>query len=184
MISCLVSRLFCFFQKASTNTSAKALYGNKSITQLELVQKIQYSLQELHNTGRSFPRPLMLDFNKPVQLVTRTGASLYLMLFQVSLFPAKAYICLLLTQIYRLSSFVLDLYFCNEPGRQPKSSSRSHLIKPRAYCCVSVIHAIRQPLEVLPYLNLLNDSRQFVSLFIYSHSFYLAFDCFVALYSS
>lgn len=67
----------------------KALYGNKSITQLEFVQKVQYSLQELHNTGRSFPKALTLDFNKNLQTVTRTGASLYLMLFQVSLLPKQ-----------------------------------------------------------------------------------------------
>jgi hypothetical protein len=62
----------------------KALYGNKSITQLELVRKIQDILQELHDTGRSFPKTLVLDFNQPLRAVTRTGASLYLMLFQVS----------------------------------------------------------------------------------------------------
>ncbi|KAJ5773311.1 hypothetical protein N7457_008207 [Penicillium paradoxum] len=63
-------------------STTTALYGNKSITQLELVQKIQQILQELHDTGRSFPKSLTLDFNRPLQLVTRTGASLYLMLFQ------------------------------------------------------------------------------------------------------
>jgi proline utilization trans-activator len=62
-----------------------ALYGNKSITQLELVRKIQDILQELHDTSRSFPQTLVLDFNRPLKAVTRTGASLYLMLFQVSL---------------------------------------------------------------------------------------------------
>ncbi|KXG48290.1 Transcription factor [Penicillium griseofulvum] len=65
-----------------TDDIMSSLYGNKSITQLELVQKIQQILQELHETGRSFPKSLMLDFNRPLQLVTRTGASLYLMLFQ------------------------------------------------------------------------------------------------------
>ncbi|KAJ5164184.1 uncharacterized protein N7500_006014 [Penicillium coprophilum] len=65
-----------------TDDIMSSLYGNKSITQLELVQKIQQILQELHDTGRSFPKSLMLDFNRPLKLVTRTGASLYLMLFQ------------------------------------------------------------------------------------------------------
>ncbi|OQE05714.1 hypothetical protein PENVUL_c022G01821 [Penicillium vulpinum] len=65
-----------------TDDIMSTLYGNKSITQLELVQKIQQILQELHDTGRSFPKSLMLDFSRPLQLVTRTGASLYLMLFQ------------------------------------------------------------------------------------------------------
>ncbi|KAG0161120.1 hypothetical protein PDIDSM_8653 [Penicillium digitatum] len=65
-----------------TDDIMSSLYGIKSITQLELVQKIQQILQELHDTGRSFPKSLMLDFNRPLQLVPRTGASLYLMLFQ------------------------------------------------------------------------------------------------------
>ena len=61
-----------------------ALYGNTSITQMELVHKIQKILQDLYETGRSFPPALVLDFSRPLQTVTRTGASLYLMLFQVS----------------------------------------------------------------------------------------------------
>ncbi|KAJ5943488.1 hypothetical protein N7516_003656 [Penicillium verrucosum] len=65
-----------------TDDIMSTLYGNKSITQLELVRKIQQILQELHDTGRSFPKSLTLDFNRPLQSVTRTGASLYLMLFQ------------------------------------------------------------------------------------------------------
>ncbi|CAG8166481.1 unnamed protein product [Penicillium salamii] len=65
-----------------TDDIMSTLYGNKSITQLELVHKIKHSLQELHDTARSFPTPLVLDFGKPLQWATRTGASLYLMLFQ------------------------------------------------------------------------------------------------------
>ncbi|KAK4922725.1 hypothetical protein LTR66_016577, partial [Elasticomyces elasticus] len=65
-----------------TDDIMSTLYGNKSITQLELVEKIQHSLQELHDTARSFPTPLVLDFSRPLQWATRTGASLYLMLFQ------------------------------------------------------------------------------------------------------
>ncbi|KAJ5316717.1 hypothetical protein N7508_001225 [Penicillium antarcticum] len=67
-----------------TDEIMSTLYGNKSITQLELVRNIQKILQELHETGRSFPKTLVLDFNRPLKAVTRTGASLYLMLFQVS----------------------------------------------------------------------------------------------------
>ncbi|CAG7930552.1 unnamed protein product [Penicillium olsonii] len=65
-----------------TDDIMSTLYGNKSITQLELVHKIQDSLQELHDIARSFPTPLVLDFGRPLQWATRTGASLYLMLFQ------------------------------------------------------------------------------------------------------
>lgn len=67
----------------SDSDEIQALYGNTSITQLELVYKIQKILQNLYETGRSFPPALVLDFNRPLQTVTRTGASLYLMLFQV-----------------------------------------------------------------------------------------------------
>lgn len=63
-----------------------ALYGNASITQNDLVRKIQMVLHDLYETGRSLPAPLLLDFNRPLQTVTRTGASLYLMLFQVGFY--------------------------------------------------------------------------------------------------
>ncbi|KAE8331808.1 hypothetical protein BDV39DRAFT_200953 [Aspergillus sergii] len=66
----------------ATDEIMSSLYGNTSITQLELVYKIQNILQNLYETGRSFPPALVLDFSRPLQTVTRTGASLYLMLFQ------------------------------------------------------------------------------------------------------
>ncbi|KAI9925483.1 hypothetical protein MW887_005864 [Aspergillus wentii] len=66
----------------TTDDIMSSLYGNTSITQIDLVQKIQKILHDLYETGRSFPPALVLDFNRPLQTVTRTGASLYLMLFQ------------------------------------------------------------------------------------------------------
>ncbi|KAE8411759.1 hypothetical protein BDV36DRAFT_288448 [Aspergillus pseudocaelatus] len=66
----------------ATDEIMSSLYGNTSITQMELVHKIQKILQDLYETGRSFPPALVLDFSRPLQTVTRTGASLYLMLFQ------------------------------------------------------------------------------------------------------
>lgn len=81
----------------SDSDEIQALYGNTSITQLELVYKIQKILQNLYETGRSFPPALVLDFNRPLQTVTRTGASLYLMLFQVR-YPQIGTICSYLTR--------------------------------------------------------------------------------------
>ncbi|KAB8231916.1 Zn(II)2Cys6 transcription factor [Aspergillus alliaceus] len=66
----------------ATDEIMSSLYGNASITQMDLVHKIQKILQDLYETGRSFPPALVLDFNRPLHTVTRTGASLYLMLFQ------------------------------------------------------------------------------------------------------
>ncbi|KAJ5110131.1 hypothetical protein N7532_002776 [Penicillium argentinense] len=65
-----------------TDEIMSSLYGNAAITQLDLVRKIQAILQELYEIGRSFPQSLVLDFNRPLGTVTRTGSSLYLMLFQ------------------------------------------------------------------------------------------------------
>lgn len=90
----------------------QALYGNKSITQLELVHKIKHSLQELHDTARSFPTPLVLDFGKPLQWATRTGASLYLMLFQVSLVLEPTLVATCSSLRKRLSFFVHDQSSC------------------------------------------------------------------------
>lgn len=61
----------------------EALYGNSKLDQLKVVGKIQSVIQELHDIGRSFPQSLLLDFSQPLQNVTRTGSSLYLMLLQV-----------------------------------------------------------------------------------------------------
>ncbi|KAE8148490.1 hypothetical protein BDV25DRAFT_158169 [Aspergillus avenaceus] len=66
----------------TTDEIMTSLYGNASITQLELVDKIQKILHDLYEIGRSFPAALVLDFTRPLHNVTRTGASLYLMLFQ------------------------------------------------------------------------------------------------------
>ncbi|KAJ6151981.1 transcriptional regulator family: Fungal Specific TF [Penicillium chrysogenum] len=60
-----------------TDDIMSTLYGNKSITQVELVQKIQQILQELHDTGRSFPKSLMLDFNRPLQSVRLSPSRAY-----------------------------------------------------------------------------------------------------------
>ncbi|KAI9040664.1 fungal specific transcription factor domain-containing protein [Aspergillus affinis] len=66
----------------TTDDIMSSLYGNASITQIELVRKVQMVLHGLYETGRCLPAPLLLDFSRPLQTVTRTGASLYLMLFQ------------------------------------------------------------------------------------------------------
>ncbi|KAJ5733076.1 hypothetical protein N7533_013523 [Penicillium manginii] len=65
-----------------TDEIMSTLYGNSSITELDLVKRIQDILKELSDIGRSFPQALVLDFSRPLGNVTRTGASLYLMLFQ------------------------------------------------------------------------------------------------------
>ncbi|KAJ5549541.1 hypothetical protein N7513_006775 [Penicillium frequentans] len=65
-----------------TDEIMSSLYGSASITQIELVRKIQIILQELYDIGQSFPPSLAMDFSQPLERVTRTGSSLFLMLFQ------------------------------------------------------------------------------------------------------
>ena len=60
-----------------------ALYGNAPVSQLELVQSIQSILSNLYEIGHSIPMEYTVDFKGVDVKVTRTGASLYLMLFQV-----------------------------------------------------------------------------------------------------
>lgn len=62
---------------------AKALYGNTSLTQMDLVQNIQNILSSLYEIGQSVPLEYTIDLGRPFPAVTRTGGSLYLMLFQV-----------------------------------------------------------------------------------------------------
>lgn len=64
-------------------TDPAALYGNTALSEIELVRKIQSILKSLHDTGQSIPRKYILDFTRPRLSVSRTGASLYLMLYQV-----------------------------------------------------------------------------------------------------
>ncbi|KAL6409189.1 hypothetical protein AUP68_05560 [Ilyonectria robusta] len=59
-----------------------SFYGNNAVSQTELVQKIQSTLQALYEAGRSIPSNFSIDFSDSKLTVTRTGASLYLMLFQ------------------------------------------------------------------------------------------------------
>ena len=60
-----------------------ALYGQTEIPQADLIQKIQSTLLSLYETGKSIPNTLTIDFTESEFKVTRTGASLYLMLLQV-----------------------------------------------------------------------------------------------------
>lgn len=65
-----------------TDSEFVALYGNTALSEIELVRKIQSILKSLHDTGQSIPRKYVLDFTRPQLAVSRTGASLYLMLYQ------------------------------------------------------------------------------------------------------
>ncbi|THV64073.1 hypothetical protein D6D27_10537, partial [Aureobasidium pullulans] len=63
----------------------KALYKSTATTHIELVQNIQNMLRTLFDIGQSFPPELVIDFaSSPVRL-TRTAASLHLMLYQAIL---------------------------------------------------------------------------------------------------
>jgi len=67
----------------ATGEIMTSFYGNSTVTQSELVRKIQATLQGLYETGRSIPNYLAIDFDTTSNIsVTRTSASLYLMLFQ------------------------------------------------------------------------------------------------------
>ena len=48
------------------------------------MKRLEKTLQSLYETQRSIPSQYTIDFDKPRIKVTRTGASLYLLLFQVS----------------------------------------------------------------------------------------------------
>ncbi|KAH8729903.1 hypothetical protein BGZ61DRAFT_346209, partial [Ilyonectria robusta] len=64
-------------------------YGNNAVSQTELVQKIQSTLQALYEAGRSIPSNFSIHFSDSKLTVTRTGASLYLMLFQDKVVASK-----------------------------------------------------------------------------------------------
>ncbi|KAJ3532353.1 hypothetical protein NM208_g8478 [Fusarium decemcellulare] len=59
-----------------------SFYGNTAITRTELVNRIQDTLQNLHEIGRSIPSALSIDFSDSSSTIARTSASLYIMLFQ------------------------------------------------------------------------------------------------------
>ncbi|KAF4468758.1 transcriptional regulatory [Fusarium albosuccineum] len=59
-----------------------SFYGNTAITRTDLVNRIQDTLQNLHEIGRSIPSALSIDFSDSSSTIARTSASLYIMLFQ------------------------------------------------------------------------------------------------------
>ncbi|KAH7322605.1 fungal-specific transcription factor domain-containing protein [Stachybotrys elegans] len=66
----------------ATGEIMTSFYGNTTISQADLVKRIQHTLQSLYETGRSIPSKFVTEFENPGSRVSRTNASLYLMLFQ------------------------------------------------------------------------------------------------------
>ncbi|PWY96654.1 hypothetical protein BO94DRAFT_17034 [Aspergillus sclerotioniger CBS 115572] len=66
----------------TTDPIMSSLYWNASIRQTELVSQVQKALHDLYDIGQCFLPALALHFSRPLQIMTRAGASLYLMLFQ------------------------------------------------------------------------------------------------------
>ncbi|KAL5608671.1 hypothetical protein FOVSG1_003352 [Fusarium oxysporum f. sp. vasinfectum] len=66
----------------TTDEIMASFYGNMTITQTEFVTRIQDTLHNLYEIGRSIPSSLAMDFCNMTAATTRTSASLYLMLFQ------------------------------------------------------------------------------------------------------
>ncbi|TPX09886.1 uncharacterized protein E0L32_008908 [Thyridium curvatum] len=66
----------------TTGDIMTSLYGNTCLTQPDLVHKVQNILKSLFETGHSIPPEYSIDLTRPFPCVTRTGGSLYLMLFQ------------------------------------------------------------------------------------------------------
>lgn len=59
------------------------------IRQDAFVIRVQAVMRSLHKIARSMPSEFSLDFGAPVLKVTRTAASLHLMLYQVSRLDAS-----------------------------------------------------------------------------------------------
>ncbi|ETS86216.1 hypothetical protein PFICI_00044 [Pestalotiopsis fici W106-1] len=66
----------------ATGDIMTSLYGNAAVTEMELVRNIQAILSSLYNTGHCIPTEYTVDFASSHLIVSRTAASLYLMLFQ------------------------------------------------------------------------------------------------------
>ncbi|KAI4596419.1 hypothetical protein KJ359_005549 [Pestalotiopsis sp. 9143b] len=66
----------------ATGDIMTSLYGNAAVNEMELVRNIQAILSSLYNTGHCIPTEYTVDFASPHLIVSRTAASLYLMLFQ------------------------------------------------------------------------------------------------------
>ncbi|TID00344.1 putative transcriptional regulatory protein C3C7.04 [Colletotrichum higginsianum] len=69
----------------TTGEIMSSLYSRGALSQADLVRKMRNLLQSLHDTGRSIPANLAIDFSNKQFEVTRAGASLYLRLFQLCL---------------------------------------------------------------------------------------------------
>ncbi|KAF7557673.1 hypothetical protein G7046_g5980 [Stylonectria norvegica] len=93
----------------ATGEIMTSFYGNTAISQTELVQQVQKTLTTLSETGRSIPGTLAVDFIEVDMTVSRTSASLYLMLFQAIILCIRPII---------LQS-VKDKVQFSKPDRQP-----------------------------------------------------------------
>jgi hypothetical protein len=69
-----------------------ALYLKEPETQDELIESVRGVIRALYETARDFPPELSISFAKSPLQVTRTSASLYLMLYQVSLTACQVWL--------------------------------------------------------------------------------------------
>lgn len=74
----------CRHQLKCSIDVALDFYGNAALTRTELVNKIQETLQSLHDIERSKPIVLSIAFTDSPSAIARTSAFLYLMLFLAS----------------------------------------------------------------------------------------------------
>lgn len=65
------------------------IYGCHMIRQDAFVIRVQAVMRSLHKIARSMPSEFSLDFGAPVLKVTRTAASLHLMLYQPLMYAAR-----------------------------------------------------------------------------------------------
>lgn len=66
-----------------TDVLCEALYGSSTVSRAEYIKSIEGILVELQNVPATIPDEHKVDFSQAALDVTRAGASLYLMLYQV-----------------------------------------------------------------------------------------------------
>ena len=79
-------------RRTEVRLTVVAFYGNATISQTKLVKRMQTTLSSLYETERSIPSQFSIDFDAPKLSVTRTSASLYLMLFQAIILCIRPFI--------------------------------------------------------------------------------------------
>ncbi|OLN89017.1 putative transcriptional regulatory protein C3C7.04-like protein 3 [Colletotrichum chlorophyti] len=126
----------------ATGEIMTSLYSRGALSQADLVRKMRNLLQSLHDTGRSIPANLAIDFSHKEVEVTRAGASLYLRLFQAII------LCVRPILLQKVKDKVQST---QKPAVSPAISQLCLLCNESALRIIRILAAMQRQEEIAPF---------------------------------